>query len=120
VSIDSSIVPRVDRARHLVLVDDPCLPPPFVHHQFVVPSTLVSIVEFVDTGQGVPDGRISLSLRLTFRAPDRTTTTRQSATNRIVDAPAPRTGANSDDFGAGPGPGQPASSMYGAYLSRES
>lgn len=53
------------------------------------PSTLVSIVEFDRyQGKGVPDGRISLSLRLTFRAPDRTLTDDevQSATNRIVDA----------------------------------
>jgi phenylalanyl-tRNA synthetase beta chain len=39
------------------------------------PSTLVSIVEFDRyAGAGVPDGRISLSLRLTFRAPERTLT----------------------------------------------
>jgi phenylalanyl-tRNA synthetase beta chain len=53
------------------------------------PSTLVSIAEFDRyQGKGMPDGRISLSLRLTFRAPDRTLTDDevQSATNRIVDA----------------------------------
>ena len=53
------------------------------------PSTLVSIVEFDRyQGKGVPDGRISLSLRLTFRAPDRTLTDDevQSATDRIVEA----------------------------------
>jgi phenylalanyl-tRNA synthetase beta chain len=39
------------------------------------PSTLVSIVEFDRyTGKGVPEDRVSLSLRLTFRAPDRTLT----------------------------------------------
>jgi phenylalanyl-tRNA synthetase beta chain len=39
------------------------------------PSTLASIVEFDRyTGKGVPDGRVSLSLRLTFRAADRTLT----------------------------------------------
>jgi phenylalanyl-tRNA synthetase beta chain len=39
------------------------------------PSTLVSIVEFDRyAGAGVPEGRISLSLRLTFRAPERTLT----------------------------------------------
>jgi phenylalanyl-tRNA synthetase beta chain len=39
------------------------------------PDTLVSIVEFDRYhGTGVPDGRISLSLRLTFRSPERTLT----------------------------------------------
>ncbi len=53
------------------------------------PSTLVSIAEFDRyQGNGVPDGRVSLSLRLTFRAPDRTLTDDevQAATNRIVEA----------------------------------
>jgi phenylalanyl-tRNA synthetase beta chain len=51
-------------------------------------STLVSIVEFDRyQGKGVPDGRVSLSLRLTFRAPDRTLTDDevQSATARIIE-----------------------------------
>jgi len=39
------------------------------------PPTLVSVVEFDRyTGKGVPPERVSLSLRLTFRAPDRTLT----------------------------------------------
>ena len=39
------------------------------------PATLVSIVEFDRyAGKGVPQEQISLSLRLTFRAPDRTLT----------------------------------------------
>jgi phenylalanyl-tRNA synthetase beta chain len=53
------------------------------------PDTLVSIVEFDRyQGKGVPDGRISLSLRLTFRSPDRTLTDEEAeqATARIVDA----------------------------------
>ena len=53
------------------------------------PETLVSIVEFDRYhGKGVPEGRTSLSLRLTFRAPDRTMTDEeaQEATERIVDA----------------------------------
>jgi phenylalanyl-tRNA synthetase beta chain len=39
-------------------------------------------------GKGVPEGRVSLSLRLTFRAPDRTLTDQeaQDATARIVTA----------------------------------
>jgi phenylalanyl-tRNA synthetase beta chain len=53
------------------------------------PSTLVTIAEFDRyQGKGVPDGRVSLSLRLTFRAADRTLTDdeAQGATDRIVDA----------------------------------
>jgi phenylalanyl-tRNA synthetase beta chain len=53
------------------------------------PDTLASIVEFDRyQGKGVPEGRISLSLRLTFRAPDRTLTDdeAQAATERIVEA----------------------------------
>jgi phenylalanyl-tRNA synthetase beta chain len=53
------------------------------------PETLASIVEFDRyQGKGVPEGRISLSLRLTFRAPDRTLTDdeAQAATERIVEA----------------------------------
>ena len=53
------------------------------------PSTLVSIVEFDRyQGKGVPAGRVSLSLRLTFRDPERTLTDEdaQQATERIVQA----------------------------------
>jgi phenylalanyl-tRNA synthetase beta chain len=53
------------------------------------PPTLVSIVEFDRySGKGVPEGRISLSLRLTFRDPERTLTDdeAQTATERIVAA----------------------------------
>jgi phenylalanyl-tRNA synthetase beta chain len=49
----------------------------------------VSITEFDRyQGKGVPEGRISLSLRLTFRAPDRTLTDQeaQDATVRILNA----------------------------------
>jgi phenylalanyl-tRNA synthetase beta chain len=39
------------------------------------PNTLVHVVEFDRyRGAGVPEGRVSLSLRLTFRSPDRTLT----------------------------------------------
>ena len=39
------------------------------------PDTLVSIREFDRyQGRGVPEGRVSLSLRLTFRSPERTLT----------------------------------------------
>ena len=53
------------------------------------PSTLASIVEFDRyQGTGVPEGRVSLSLRLTFRAAERTLTDddAQDATERIVQA----------------------------------
>jgi phenylalanyl-tRNA synthetase beta chain len=53
------------------------------------PPTLVGITEFDRyQGKGVPEGRVSLSLRLTFRAPDRTLTDEeaQQATERIVEA----------------------------------
>ena len=53
------------------------------------PATLVSIAEFDRYhGTGVPEGRVSLSLRLSFRAPDRTLTDQdaQAATDAIVEA----------------------------------
>jgi len=73
-----------------MLVDD-TLPAATVRGtiRWSAPSTLVSIVEFDRyQGKGVPDGRVSLSMRLTFRAPDRTLTDDevQSATSRIVEA----------------------------------
>ena len=53
------------------------------------PATLVSIAEFDRyQGKGVPDGKVSLSVRLTFRAADRTLTDEdaQAATEGIVAA----------------------------------
>ncbi|HSK10151.1 MAG TPA: phenylalanine--tRNA ligase subunit beta [Vicinamibacterales bacterium] len=53
------------------------------------PDTLVSIREFDRyQGQGIPEGRCSLSLRLTFRAPDRTLTDAevQQAMEGVLDA----------------------------------
>ena len=53
------------------------------------PATLASIIEFDRyQGKGVPEGRVSLSLRLTFRAPDRTLTDQeaQDAMARILSA----------------------------------
>ena len=39
------------------------------------PATLAHAIEFDRyRGKGVPDGRVSLSLRLTFRSPERTLT----------------------------------------------
>jgi phenylalanyl-tRNA synthetase beta chain len=51
------------------------------------PSTLMRIAEFDRyQGKGIPDGKVSLSLRLTFRAPDRTLTDQevQAAMDAIV------------------------------------
>jgi phenylalanyl-tRNA synthetase beta chain len=53
------------------------------------PETLVSIREFDRyRGQGIPEGRCSLSLRLTFRASDRTLTDAevQQAMEGVLDA----------------------------------
>jgi phenylalanyl-tRNA synthetase beta chain len=52
------------------------------------PDTLESVVEFDRyQGKGVPDGRVSLSLRLTFRSAERTLTDAEveSAMTKIVD-----------------------------------
>ena len=53
------------------------------------PPTLASILEFDRYhGKGVPDGRVSLSLRLTFRSPERTLTDDEvhEGMGRIVEA----------------------------------
>jgi phenylalanyl-tRNA synthetase beta chain len=57
--------------------------------QRIAPDTLVSLAEFDRyKGQGIPEGRYSLSLRLTFRASDRTLTDAdvQGAMERIMEA----------------------------------
>jgi phenylalanyl-tRNA synthetase beta chain len=53
------------------------------------PATLVEVREFDRyEGKGVPEGRVSLSIRLTFRDPDRTLTDAevQQAVDAIVKA----------------------------------
>jgi phenylalanyl-tRNA synthetase beta chain len=53
------------------------------------PDTLVGVTEFDRyRGTGVPEGRVSLSLRLTFRSPDRTLTDAEvdAAMTGIVEA----------------------------------
>ena len=60
------------------------------------PATLVQVREFDRyQGKGVPDGKVSLSLRLTFRASDRTLTDAevQSAMDAIIAALKDRHGA---------------------------
>jgi phenylalanyl-tRNA synthetase beta chain len=77
--------------RDLSLLVDDSLPAATVRGTIrsSAPPTLVSIVEFDRyQGKGVPDGRVSLSLRLTFRASERTLTDDevQAATGRIIEA----------------------------------
>ena len=77
--------------RDVSIVVDEALPAAAVRGTIrsAAPPTLASVVEFDRyQGKGVPDGRVSLSLRLTFRAPDRTLTDdeAQSATEHIVEA----------------------------------
>jgi phenylalanyl-tRNA synthetase beta chain len=60
------------------------------------PETLTHVVEFDRyRGKGVPEGRVSLSLRLTFRSPERTLTDAEvdAAMERIVKALADSHGA---------------------------
>jgi phenylalanyl-tRNA synthetase beta chain len=73
-----------------ILIDD-TLPAAVVRGTIraAAPATLVSVVEFDRyQGKGVPEGRVSLSVRLTFRASERTLTDEeaQEATERIVEA----------------------------------
>jgi phenylalanyl-tRNA synthetase beta chain len=77
--------------RDISIVVDETLPAASVRGTIraAAPSTLASIVEFDRyQGKGVPEGRVSLSLRLTFRDPERTLTDDevQAATERIVGA----------------------------------
>ncbi len=78
-------------ARDISIVVDHTLPAATVRGTIrsVAPETLVSIREFDRyQGKGVPDGRISLSLRLTFRSAERTLTDAEveAAMKRILDA----------------------------------
>jgi phenylalanyl-tRNA synthetase beta chain len=64
-------------------------------HGLAIP-TLESLQEFDRySGKGIPDGKISLSLRLTFRAPDRTLTDQevQKAMDSVLKALEDRHGA---------------------------
>jgi phenylalanyl-tRNA synthetase beta chain len=63
--------------RDLSIVIDEALPATEVRGTIrsAAPETLVSVAEFDRyTGPGVPEGRVSLSFRLTFRSPERTLT----------------------------------------------
>ncbi|MFL6280340.1 MAG: phenylalanine--tRNA ligase subunit beta, partial [Vicinamibacterales bacterium] len=77
--------------RDISIVVDETLPAASVRGTIrsAAPSTLVSVSEFDRyQGKGVPEGRVSLSLRLTYRDSERTLTDDevQAATERIVDA----------------------------------
>jgi phenylalanyl-tRNA synthetase beta chain len=77
--------------RDISIVVDETLPAAAVRGTIrsTAPSTLVSVSEFDRyQGKAVPEGRVSLSLRLTFRDPERTLTDDevQAATEHIVDA----------------------------------
>jgi phenylalanyl-tRNA synthetase beta chain len=77
--------------RDLSILIDEALPAAAVRGTIrsAAPATLASIVEFDRyQGKGVPEGRVSLSLRLTFRASERTLTDQevQDATARVLTA----------------------------------
>lgn len=78
-------------ARDISIVIDDTLPAATVRGTIgsVAPETLVSVSEFDRyQGKGVPEGRVSLSLRLTFRSPERTLTDAEVelAMKEILDA----------------------------------
>ncbi len=78
-------------ARDISIVVDEILPAETVRGTIraAAPDTLVSVREFDRyQGKGVPDGRVSLSLRLTFRSLERTLTDAEieSAMKTILDA----------------------------------
>ncbi len=78
-------------ARDISIVVDHILPAATVRGTIraAAPDTLVSVREFDRyQGKGVPDGRVSLSLRLTFRSPERTLTDAEveAAMTKILDA----------------------------------
>ena len=78
-------------ARDISIVVDDTLPAATVRGTIrsVAPDTLVSVREFDRyQGKGVPDGRVSLSLRLTFRSAERTLTDAEveAAMKKILDA----------------------------------
>jgi phenylalanyl-tRNA synthetase beta chain len=80
-----------------ILIDD-TLPAAAIRSSIAdtAPPTLVRISEFDRyQGKGIPDGKVSLSLRLTFRAPDRTLTDQevQAAMDAILLALRERHGA---------------------------
>ncbi len=90
--VRAQVLPRFpSSSRDLSIVVDATLPAAAVRGTIrrAAPPTLVSVEEFDRyQGKGVADGRCSLSLRLVFRAPDRTLTDAdvQAAMDTIVAA----------------------------------
>jgi phenylalanyl-tRNA synthetase beta chain len=85
-------------ARDISILIDDTLPSATVREtvQHSAPPTLARVREFDRyQGKGVPDGKVSLSLRLTFRSPDRTLTDAevQKAMDDVVAALKTRHGA---------------------------
>ena len=78
VPLTAQALPRYPSiARDISIVVDDTLPAAMVRGTIrsAAPDTLVSVREFDRyQGKGVPDRRVSLSLRLTFRSPERTLT----------------------------------------------
>ncbi len=77
--------------RDISILVDETLPPAQVRQTIreAAPPTLVRVREFDRyQGKGVPEGKVSLSLRLTFRSPDRTLTDAevQSAMDAVLAA----------------------------------
>ncbi|HSC27602.1 MAG TPA: phenylalanine--tRNA ligase subunit beta [Vicinamibacterales bacterium] len=95
----AELLPRYPSiVRDLSILVDEVLPAAAVRGTIrsAAPATLVSVVEFDRyRGQGVPQGRVSLSFRLTFRATDRTLTDREAdeATSGVLAALAAAHGA---------------------------
>ena len=91
-TLTAAPVPRYPSiVRDLALVVDDALPAAAVRGTIraAAPDTLVSVLEFDRyMGKGVPSGCVSLAVRLTFRAPDRTLTDTevQGAVDRVVAA----------------------------------
>src|SRR5262249_21911425 len=80
--------------RDLSVLVDAALPAASVRGTIraAAPATLTHVIEFDRyRGKGVPEGRLSLSLRLTFRSPERTLTDAEvdAAMEGIVSALAP-------------------------------
>ena len=84
--------------RDISILLDATLPAADVHRTIreAAPATLVRVSEFDRyQGKGIPEGKVSLSLRLTFRSSDRTLTDAevQAAMDRVLGALKERHGA---------------------------
>jgi phenylalanyl-tRNA synthetase beta chain len=78
-------------SRDIALLVDDTLPAATLRDTIraAAPATLVQVREFDRyQGNGIPDGKVSLAVRLTFRSPDRTLTDGavQSAMDQVLAA----------------------------------